>query len=283
MPAKQEEWLATDFYHWTELADCGTLGGMTAENSLTISRQILATGFVMLALALSVACGTLNIEVEDGEPGLAELPPMAESSPLAATESANKATGETFPAVAWYGSVHTVPGSTVGDDYFKPWHLAIWPKFGPAVGLIGIDPAINAEIDRLRDQDIKATFWGEVTCGVADYGACRLLVTRLSADDGGPQYEADKVENWQGSVGRLPGQPGSQNEMLYFVLDGPVIALYGIASDDPAIQAELERLAEETIQLEGGGDLRIWGKLNNKIQPVTGTRIDVTRLEMIAP
>jgi hypothetical protein len=256
---------------------------MTAEELLAISRQILATGFVMLALSLAVACGTLNIEVEDGEPGPAELPAVTESSPLAATESANKATGETFPAVAWYGSVHTVPGSTGGDDYLKPWHLAIWPKFGPAVGLTGIDQAINAEIDRLRDQDIKATFWGEVTCGVADYGTCRLLVTRLSADDGGPQYEADKVKNWQGSVGRLPAQPGLQNEMLYFVLEGPVIALYGIASDDPAIQAELERLAEETIQLEGGGDLRIWGELNSKIQPVTGTRIDVTQLEMISP
>jgi hypothetical protein len=245
------------------------------------SRRILATALVLLALLLIGSCGTLNIGLE--EPGLAAPPAVTKSPPLATVVATNEATGKTFPVTAWYGSVHTIPGSSTGDDYLKPWHLAIWPKFGPAVGLTGIDTAVNAEIDRLRDRDVKATFWGEMACGVGDYGGCRLLVDRLSADDGGPQYEADKVENWQGSVGRLPVQPGSQNELLYFVLEEPMIALYGIGSDDPAIQAELERLAGETLVPEGGGDIRIWGELNSKAQPVTGTVIEVRRLETAQP
>jgi len=71
--------------------------------------------------------------------------------------------------------------------------------------------------------------------------------------------------------------------MLYFVLDGRLVALYGITSDDSEIQAELERLAEETIQPEGGGDIRIWGELVSKAQPVTGTVIKVQHLEPVQP
>lgn len=253
---------------------------MQIKELLAKSKQILATALVLLVLLLVVACGTLDIGLE--EPGLAESPAVSLSSPLATTGAIDEATGETFPVTAWYGSVHSIPGSSNGDDYLKPWHLAIWPKLSPAVGLTGIDTAVNDEIDRLRDRDVKATFWGEMACGVGDYGGCRLLVDRLSADDGGPQYEADKIENWQGSVGRLPVQPGSQNDLLYFVLEEPMIALYGIGSNDPAIQAELERLAGETLEPEGGGDIRIWGELNSKAQSVTGTRIEVERFEMIS-
>ncbi len=168
-------------------------------------------------------------------------------------------------------------GGEAVADYLKPWHLNIWPKFGPAVGIIGGDLAIDSEIERLRDTDTKATFWGQLSCGASTYGPCQLLVTRLSADDGGPQYAPDQIDGWEGTVGRLPAQPGSQNDALYFVLAGQIPALYGIASADPGIQAVLEQLSgtESTV--------RIWGELNSKARPVTGTLIDVKRLELISP
>jgi hypothetical protein len=154
--------------------------------------------------------------------------------------------------------------------------LDIWPKFGRAVGIAGIDPAIEAEIERIRDKDIKATFWGRLTCGVGDYGACQLMVNRLSANDGGPVFTPERVESWQGTIGQLPVQPGSQNDILYFVLAGDVPVLYGIASADPAIQEELERLPE------AGLTVRIWGALSSKARPVTGSFIDVERLEVVS-
>jgi hypothetical protein len=240
-------------------------------------KQILGAVVGLLVLLFTSACGTLDISV--GESDSATLPQATSASAPTAEEAVG-----TVPAVAWYGTIHSIPGSTVAEaDYLKPWHLAIWPKFGRAVSVAGIDPAVNAEIDRLRDQDIKATFWGALNCGMGDYGACQLLVERISANDGGPQYEADRVAGWQGQIGRLPLQPGSQNELLYFVLDGPVIALYGIASDDSVIQAELERLAGLESQTEGGATIRIWGELYHKVQPVTGTVIEVDRLETVSP
>lgn len=239
-----------------------------------------ALGYLLLA-GIITGCGTLDIDL--AEPSPTPGPVGTAGVTRAVAPPPAEASGGPLPAVAWYGSVHSLPEAGAGDDYFKPWHLAIWPKFGPAVGLTGSDPAVNAEIDRLRDRDVKATFWGEVVCGVADYGGCQLRVDRLSADDGGPQYDPDSVEGWQGRVGRLPVQPGSQNELLYFVLDGRVIALYGIASDDPSMQAELERLAEESDRPEGGGAIRIWGEVSHKAQPVTGTVIEVDRLEALSP
>ena len=248
---------------------------MVVKNRLVAARWALTAG-LFLALLLSSACGTLDVSVEESAAEQAGAT-GAPISPPTETPGAGE------PAVAWYGTIHSVPGSQVGDDYLKLWHLAIWPKFGRAVGLTGADPAIEAEIARLRDKDIKATFWGDLTCNVADYGGCRLLVRRISADDGGPQYEPDRVEGWTGQVGRLPVQPGSQNSLLYFILDGPVTVLYGIAGADPALQAELERLAGEDLHPEGGEAIRIWGELRPKAQPVTGTVIDVTRLEPVSP
>jgi len=254
---------------------------MSAKKMVGSARQLLVVVFA-LALTLISACGTLDVAVEESATDQG-TPPWT-SRPAAETPVTQSPEGEGVftSAVAWYGTVHSIPGSTAAEaDYLKLWHLAIWPKFGRAVGLAGIDPAVNAEIDRLRDQDIKATFWGDLACNVADYGDCQLRVERISPSDGGPQFEADRVEGWTGRVGRLPLQPGSRDELLYFVLDGPVIVLYGIAGDDPAIQAELARLAGQESQTEGGGNIRIWGELTSRVQPVTGTRIDVERLQIL--
>ena len=139
------------------------------------------------------------------------------------------------------------------------------------------------EILYLSDQDITATFWGDLTCNVADYGNCQLLVERISAGDGGPQVDPDRVEGWQGHIGRLPVQPGSQNDLLYFVLDGPIPVLYGLGGVDSETQSELDRLAGLESQPEGGATIRIWGLLRDKAQAVTGTRIDVERLEILSP
>ena len=254
---------------------------MPLKRSFVAPRQILIISVLWLVLLLSGACGTLDIGIE--EPGADGRPQATGERGLAVTVAATEAPGESFPVVAWYGSIHSVSGSTDGGDYLKPWHLAIWPKFGQAVGLTGANQAVDDEIERLRDRDVKATFWGEMTCGVADYGGCQLLVEWLSADDGGPPVEAERIEGWQGRVGHLPVQPGSANDQLYFVLDGRVLALYGVTSADPAIQDELERLAGETDQPGGGAGIRIWGELTSKAQPVTGTAINVDRIEPVSP
>ena len=237
--------------------------------------------FLLILLAVT-GCGTL--EIVPVEPGKTPISPAYTTNSTDQSEASLIPTAnpievvdesKTIPAVAWYGTIHTVAGGQHVADYLKPWHLNIWPKFGPAVGIIGANAAINDEIDRLQDTDTKATFWGRLSCGASTYGPCQLLVNRLSANDSGSNYAPDQVEGWEGTVGRLPAQPGSQNERLYFVLDGEIPVLYGIASTNPGIQGELERLKET------GSTIRIWGEVRSKAQPVTGTLIDVERFEMM--
>jgi hypothetical protein len=76
-------------------------------------------------------------------------------------------------------------------------------------------------------------------------------------------------------IGWLPGPPGSQESVQYFVLAGEITVLYGITSADPSIQAQLNELQHtETV-------VRIWGELRSRVQPVTGTQIDIERLEIL--
>jgi hypothetical protein len=234
----------------------------------------------LLAILLAMpACGTLEIVPIEPEATLESpvTPAIStkrlERTPAIPLEEANE--GEFVQAIAWYGTIHSIAGGEPVADYFKPWHLDIWPKFGPAVSIVGADAVINDEIDRLRDTDNKATLWGQLSCGQSTYGPCQLLVTRLSASDGGPSYAPDQIQGWEGTVGRLLVQPGSQDERLYFVLAGEIPVLYGIASANTDIQAELEGLKET------GSTIRIWGEVQSKVQPVTGSVIDVERLEKL--
>lgn len=250
---------------------------MALEYSTTRSCAYVCFLFTLIAIT---ACGTLNVSLD--EPIATIVPPStgvslmeeATTSPTAAINTLD-VTEESFPdqAIAWYGTVHTIAGGYTVADYFKPWYLDIWPKYGPAVGISGADPTVNAEIERILDTDTKATFWGSLTCGASTYGPCQLVTTRLSANDGGPSYDPDQVVGWEGTVGRLSAQPGGQNDILYFVLTGEVPALYGVSSEDPAIQEELKQLADT------GEVTQIWGDLRSKAQPVTGTLIDVTELK----
>ena len=249
----------------------------------SLGRKSLLWGSLLVGVVLALtACGTLQVDVGQttATPGTPspQVTPTAHQAPVtveAATPYDGSGQGTPREAIAWYGQIHSVPGGDPRNDYLKPWHLNIWPKFGRAVGVAGADPAIDAEIDRIRDRDIRATFWGGLTCGVGDYGACQLLVTRISANDGGPAYDPEPVEGWEGTLGALPGPPGSQETVRYFVLAGEIPVLYGITSAVPSIQAELERLQDT------GTVVRIWGELRSKAQPVTSTVIDVDRLGVV--
>ena len=250
------------------------------QNSSLFKCTILAC--FLLNMLVITACGTLEFSLEEPT-AIAELPitptTLNETPELTSASTANllenEGDGKINQAVGWYGTIHSVSSADPNYDYLKLWHLDLWPKFGRAVGIAGTDPAVEAEIARIRDMDIKAAFWGTFNCGVGDYGDCQLRVSRISANDGGPNHPPEQIESWDGIVGRLPVQPGSQNNRLYFVLAGEVPVLYGISSSDPAIQEELERLPE------AGSTVRIWGELSSNVQPVIGTLIDVTRLEYV--
>lgn len=247
-------------------------------------KSLLCGSLLMGVVFATAACGTLQVALnETATPGTplktVTATPSAAPTLVATASALDTGQHETPPGGievrAWYGQVHSVAGADPHYDYLKLWHLNLWPKFGRAVGIVGANPAIDAEIDRIRDRDVRATFWGSLICGVGDFGACQLRVTRISANDGGPAFDPEPVEGWEGTIGWLPAPPGSQQDIHYFILAGELPVLYGIASTDPTLQAELERLHD------GGAMVRIWGELRSRVQPVTGTVIDVNRFEPV--
>ena len=123
--------------------------------------RVLVFAFLFLGSICVAACGTLIVDVEEptAMADTTRTSIYATESPETKTDASTTVTQDNhqrapLEIVAWHGTVHTVPGSEPGHDYFKPWHLNIWPKYGPAVGITGADPSIDAEIDRIRDTDV---------------------------------------------------------------------------------------------------------------------------------
>jgi hypothetical protein len=241
----------------------------------------LLWGVLAVVLLAITACGTLQVAVDESATSatpLQEVTPTQSATPtLVKTAPPPESGRQGIPqeVVAWYGQVYSVGDADPQYDYLKLWHLNIWHKYGRAVGIVGANPAIDAEIDRIRDRDVRATVWGTLVCGVGDYGACQLRVVRISANDGGPVFDPERVDGWEGTIGWLPGPPGSQEGAHLFVLSGEFPVLYGITSADPSLQEQLGDLQDtETV-------VRIWGELRSRVQPVTGTLIDIDRLEIL--
>ena len=242
--------------------------------------SLLWAVFVLLSLAIT-ACGTIQVAVDETAAPERPSPEVTATQSIAPilvqTETPPESSQQGNPqeVVAWFGTIHSVSGADPQNDYLKLWHLSIWNKYGRAVGIYGDSPAIEAEIDRVRDRDVRVTVWGALVCGVGDYGACQLRVTRFSANDGGPAFEPERVEGWEGTLGWLPGPPGSQDGVYLFVLSGEFPVLYGIASADPSVQEQLADL-QDTERV-----VRIWGELRSRVHRMTGTLIDIERLEIV--
>lgn len=181
------------------------------------------------------------------------------------------------PVVAWYGRVASLPAGAQYDDY-----LVVLPEGTAEVGIEGADEAIEAEILALRDKEEpgrNAHFWGTLLCEVPDFGGCQLLVSRLRLDGPGAVPDLDPIEGWVGTIYSGPPGPRSGGDD-YFALAGGVNVQYGI---DSAIAESGEReLADALANLRDSGTIvRVWGQLMTGIPDWNGTRIQVSRFEIV--
>lgn len=170
--------------------------------------------------------------------------------------------------VGWYGQVLSTPDGAQYDDY-----LSLMPPGVGEVGLRGAADAVETEIEGLRNSGTYAHFWGALTCGMLDYGACQLVVDRLRVDGPGPLFDPDPVEGWEGVVASNP--PMAQFDD-HFTLTGDFLIMYGITSSDPDALAQLER-ARDALS-----PVRVWGQVTCGVPDENGCQIDVTRMETVA-
>jgi len=173
-----------------------------------------------------------------------------------------------LPVVAWYGHVVGLPTGSQFDDY-----LTLIPEGVGDVGIEGASEEIKNEIVSLRDKEGVGEYihvWGTLTCNVLDYGGCQLLVNRLRY--GQTLFDPDSVEGWEGTITTGIFNMGLSN---VFVLSGEFPMRFSIESTDPATRDQLDGLRDT------GRVIRVWGELTAGIPAVNGTRIMVTRLELL--
>lgn len=173
------------------------------------------------------------------------------------------------PVACWYGRVEATPTDSPYDDY-----LILMPEeLRRAVGLKGIEDAIQAQIESLRGSGTYAHFWGTVKCGLDDYAGCQLAVSRLRAE--GPEgtiFDPDPVEGWTGTIASTP--EGAQFDD-YFLTTGSFRVRYGIDSTDPSVAAELESLRDT------GTIVRVWGQVTCPAIDVNGAQVQAERMETV--
>lgn len=232
---------------------------------------------IVILLTISVICGACSApESPTAEDQLATS--VAQTLTAIVPDATVTHTPEpTVPLVetsveAWYGYVLSLPAGDPFDD-----RLVLVPEGVGEFGVAGSNSEIEAEIEALRDKSEpgnKAHFWGVLTCGVEDYGGCRLVVERLRPDGPGPFFESDIVKGWEGVVYAGPPGPRSGGDD-YFALVGDHHVQYGIWSEDEALSEQIEGLRDTNTVVY------VWGELIAGVPDWNGTQIQVTQIDVV--
>ena len=244
-----------------------------------MSKQKRQTSILLVLCALllsSLACSALQVGVVTPTP-LEDIQPISEqeeASPAADNEETQEvnqkeeASPTVLKAVAWQGHIASMPEGSQFDDV-----LILNPEGTGEYGLVGSTPEIEAEIRALRDGEAAQKYvhlWGTFTCGVDDVNGCQLSVDRLQS---GAMMQEEQISDW---IGTIQGFNFNMGASYGFVLDAEVPMNYGIyASQDPSLQAEIERLRDTGTLVQVSGTLLVG------FPDVNSTRIEVSSLQIL--
>ena len=188
------------------------------------------------------------------------------------------------PVDGWAGvlvSISNEPGSGGDDAFILEDADADIRGFRVWYGLHTFDPAVAAQLDNLRDRDVRIYVWGELTCGIPDVNGCQIVVTRIAGGEDvatRPETETSvtvevitaPVEDWVGVVVSNPA--GAQFDDYFQMLDQNGTRV-GIAGFDA--------IGEQLVALRDTGTvIHVWGILRHDVPDAYGSQIEVTRLEI---
>ncbi len=234
---------------------------LTADPVFTPSSSAIGAGGVMTFEFLATGPGAIQLHLVYDRV-FENVPPEQEWQITVIVEGQQ--------TVAWFGEIKSQPAAPPTARYLELRVPALEEgSVPPGAGIVGSDGATSNAIESFTNTGNEVLVWGELTCGVADYGNCRIDATSVVLASTASALPSAVVAGWAGTLGLVPG-----TDQPYFQLAGQFPVQYGIRGTDAAIDTQLTEL------LASGQRIRVWGTLQAGVDDVNSTRIVVTEIAL---
>ena len=172
----------------------------------------------------------------------------------------------------WWGVIKsTAPGAQY-DDYFERQDLGQQFIY---FGIDSMDPAVQAQIEALRDSGKIVNLYGTLLSNVPDFNGSQIQVDRIEEQASGgymPPGATGEITNWWGVIKSTA--PGAQYDDYFERQDLGQIVYFGIDSMDPAVTPQIEALRNS------GKIVHLYGTLLSNVPDYNGSQILVDRIEV---
>ncbi len=149
--------------------------------------------------------------------------------------------GTTEEIADWRGVIKSTEPGAQYDDYFELWTNGQIIYFG----IDSMDPAVQAQIEALRDSGKIVHLYGTLLSNVPDYNGSQVQVDRIEVeeqDSGGymPPGTSEAIADWRGVI--KDTSLGAQYYDFFELWTNGQIIYFGIDSQDPAVPAHIGQL-----------------------------------------
>ena len=206
--------------------------------------------------------------------------PTPAATVTATTEASGDGAGEdasggymppgTSEAIAdWWGVIKSTEPGAQYDDYFERQDLGQVIYFG----IDSMDPAVQAQIEALRDSGRIVHLYGTLFSNVPDYNGSQIVVERIEEQASGGYMApgtSEAIADWWGVIKSTDA--GAQYDDYFERQDLGQIIYFGIDSMDPAVQAQIEALRDS------GKIVHLYGTLFSNVPDYNGSQIVVDRI-----
>jgi putative hemolysin len=179
--------------------------------------------------------------------------------------------GTSEEIAGWWGVIKSTEPGAEYDDYFERQDLGQIIYFG----IDSMDPAVQAQIQELRDSGKIVNLYGTLLSNVPDYNGSQIQVERIEEQASGgymPPGTSEEIADWRGVIKST--EPGAQYDDYFELWTNGQTIYFGIDSMDPAVRSQIEALRDS------GKIVHLYGTLLSNVPDYNGSQVQVERIEV---